>query len=336
MILLTGASGMVGSALLSELDDVVSLTHHKPVGTGAIRGNVTQSWLGLHPRDYRDLAAKVDVVVHCAASVNFTAPPEQLHKVNVGGVGHILRFTEDAGARLVHASTAFVVRAGDGTPFDAYATSKATGEILIQESGLPACIARISTVIGNSLTGEVPRLQAFHYLLGFALSGQLPFLPCTPGTHLDLVAQNLVAAALAALARDENARGLRWITAGPAALPMERIIDIACDAFAARASHDEELRDLDQSVFRTRLIDPAVADTVINAVLVRSSSFAAPSVIQHAAKLMTAYNGAASFPTSLGKIPGGPAAPTALSCETALHNLINYLAELPRARWELH
>ncbi|GHI02744.1 Male sterility domain protein [Streptomyces cellostaticus] len=335
MILVTGASGIVGSALLRELDDAIALTHHKPVGTASVRGDVTRPWLGLPPADYRDLAARVDAVVHCAASVNFSITPEHLHRVNVVGTGHVLRFAEDASAHLVHGSTAFISRAGDHTPFGAYAASKAAGETLVRESGLPSCIARISTVIGDSHSGEVPRLQAFHYLLGIALSGQMPFLPCTPGTHVDLVPRDTVAAALAALARDHSARGDHWITAGPAALPMERIIDIASDASAARAQNDEELRDIDQAVFRTRLIDPAVADTVINAVLARSSTSAAPSVIQRAANLMSAYNDVDPFPTSLGRIPAGPAAPTIPSSETALRHMINYLVELPSDIWEL-
>lgn len=253
--------------------------------------------------------------MHCAAIVNFSATPEHLHRVNVVGTGHVLRFAEDADARLVHGSTAFVVRAGGGTPFDAYAASKAAGEALVRESGLPACIARISTVIGDSHSGEVPRLQAFHYMLGVALSGQLPFLPCTPGSRIDLIPRDTVAAALTALACDDNARGDHWITAGPAALPVERVIDIATDAVTTYIHDDEELRDIDPTVFRTRLIDPAVADTIINTVLARSSTSTAPSVIQRAANLMAGYNSADLFPTSLGSIPAGPAAPTIVSAD---------------------
>ncbi|SDP95731.1 Nucleoside-diphosphate-sugar epimerase [Actinopolyspora xinjiangensis] len=333
MILITGASGAVGSALLRELDgtdEVIALTHHKPVGTASVRGDVTRPWLGLHPAEYRELAAKVDVVVHCAAAVNLSASHEHLHRINVVGTGHVLRFVADAEARLVHGSTAFITRAGDGTPIDAYAATKSAGETLVRESGLPACIARISTVIG-----DVPRLQAFHYLLGFALSGQLPFLPCTPGTRVDLVSRDTVAAALAALAHDHDAHGDHWLTAGPAALPMERVIEIATDAVAARAQDDEELRDIDQTIFHTRLIDPAVASTVLTAVLSRSSSSAAPSVIERAANLMAAYDNAEPFPTSLGRIPAGPPAPTIESSETALRHLVDYLTGLPRQIWDL-
>jgi nucleoside-diphosphate-sugar epimerase len=339
MILITGASGVVGSAVLRELerrelDRTVAFTHHKPAAPKSVRGDVTRPWLGLHPADYRDLAAQVEVVVHCAAAVNFAATPERLHRVNVVGTGNVVRFARDAGARLVHASTAFVGRAGGGTPFDAYAASKRTGETLVGESGVPHCIARISTVIGDSGSGDIPRLQAFHYLLGYALSGQLPFLPSTPNTHVDLIPRDTVAAALVALARDPDAAGHFWITSGSAALNMERILDIACDVSARRAFDDVRLRDIDQAIFRTRLIDPAVARTVISAVMARSSHTRTPSVIQRAADLMMAYIDADPFPTSLGEIPDGRA-PTVESNETALRHMLDRLVELPEDTWGL-
>lgn len=52
MILVTGASGLVGSSLLRKLDDTIALTHRKPVGTAFVHGDVTRPWLGLHPADY--------------------------------------------------------------------------------------------------------------------------------------------------------------------------------------------------------------------------------------------------------------------------------------------
>lgn len=337
MILVTGASGAVGTALLRELDgtdESIALTHHKGVGTRSVRGDMTQPWLGLHPADYRKLAAEIDVVVHCAAAVNFSASYKHLHRINVGGTGNVVRLAQDAGARIVYASSAFVTRAGDGTPFDAYAATKLAGETLVGESGLPACIARISTVIGDSHTGDIPRLQAFHYILGFAMSGQLPFLPCTPGTLVDLIPRDVVAAALAALARNQSARGEYWLTAGEAAPSMERVIDLTGDAAATRVQNDMKLRNLDYTVFRTRLVDRAVADKVITRVLNHASSVAMPTVIGRAADLMVAYDSTDPFPTSLGSIPSGPPALTTESSEAALRALIDHLATLPETTWD--
>lgn len=265
-ILLTGASGVVGSALMRHFDDhpVITLSHRRPVpGPRSLRGDITRPWLGLAPRDYHDLAADVDVVVHCAALVNFTASPKSLHEVNVRGVGNLLRFVSDSDARLVHVSTAFITRLHDGPKTSdqqptlcAYAQSKNNAETMVRESGLPACIARVSTVIGDSSSGRIARLQAFPYLIGAAMHGLVPFIPCEPDTLADLIPQDTVAAALAALARMDDPRGEYWITAGPAALALQRIIDLGFDAVAEYRRRDPQAPNVYLDAFKPRLLPP--------------------------------------------------------------------------------
>ena len=73
-VLLTGASGVVGRALLEQLGglDVVCLVHRSPVckpGVTTVRGDVAEPGLGLADQAYADLAARVDAVIHCAAVV---------------------------------------------------------------------------------------------------------------------------------------------------------------------------------------------------------------------------------------------------------------------------
>lgn len=333
-ILLTGASGLVGSALLRALDEhhVISLVHRRPVSGHVVHGDITRPWLGLPLSDYRQLAAEVDVVVHCAALVQFGASPERLHDINVRGVGHILRFADDAGARLVHGSTVYVTQAADGVTLSSYADSKAAGETLVRESGLPAAIARISTVIGDSSTGHVTQLQAFHYLLGLALSGRLPFLPGTPETRVDLLPTDVIAHALAALAIQNDATGDYWLTAGDASVPMGRIFDIGVAVAADNLFGDLQI---DISLFRTRLVEPAVCDHVINMALAHTTADAAPSIIQHIGGLMATYNDAAEFPTSLGAIPGGPSVPSQAALEKAIEALCRHLVTRPPETWIL-
>ncbi|MFD4922307.1 SDR family oxidoreductase [Streptomyces goshikiensis] len=337
-VLVTGASGVVGSALLRELadTDVVSLTHHKPVSGQQVRGDVTRPWLGLRPAEYRSLAARVDVVVHCAASVNFTASRTHLYNVNVRGTGHVLHFAKDAKARLVHGSTAFIARAGRGSLLDAYAESKATGETLVRTSGVPYTIARLSTIIGDSVSGETARLQAFHHVVGSGLAGQLPFLPCTPGTRVDFVPQDTAAAALAAMVRSEHLRGEYWITGGNAALPMARILDLSREAaMLGRSGQEHNIGDLGPQLFGTRLLEPAVFERVIASVLDRAEPTAAPSLARLAANFMTAFTDTEPFPTSIGTIPGGPAPITQNDLEDALLHTFDYLLALPDETWDL-
>lgn len=337
-VLVTGASGVVGSAVLHALDGdrVIALTHRKPAPGRTVRGDATRPWLGLAPAEYRELAAMVDVVVHCAALVNFTAEPQVLHNLNVRGVGHILQFVDDAGARLVHGSTAFIDRARPHGTITAYAASKAAGETLVRESGLPSATARISTVVGDSRTGALARLQAFHYLVGMAMYGNLPFLPYQEGVRVDIVPVDVVAAALAALARSDTARGEHWITAGDAALPIQEVIDIGCEVVAEHFRNDPTLPGLDPSLLKTRLIERSVYEQVISTILAGAAPDATPGIIGSIPALMDAFNATEHFPTSLGTIPGGPPplSPTAVS--KALRATCRHLVSLPRETWQLH
>ncbi|MFI5777683.1 SDR family oxidoreductase [Nocardia sp. NPDC051570] len=337
-ILVTGASGVVGSALLRVLDAqghrVIALVHHKPVEVESARGDITRPWLGLDPRDYRDLAARVDVVVHCAASVNFGAAPKTLHGLNVAGVGKVLRFVSDARARLVHASSAYVRHADDETvALGAYASSKRQGEILVRESGLPAATARISTVIGDSVTGHIARLQAFHHILGAAMAGLIPFVPREPGMRADLVPADLVAEALAAMATTELTDGMYWITAGEAAVTFDRIIDIAFAVAVQRHRADDTQPNLYVEALKPRIVTPDTYRQVIAMVRANANPDIGLGRLADLDRLIGAQQSARYFPTSLGVLPGSPPPPTESAIEKALIATCRYLASFPKEYW---
>src|SRR5580693_3340032 len=92
-VLLTGASGVVGRALLQRLRDVdiVCLVHRSPVsGPNVITvpGDIAKPMLGLAERAYTDLAAKVDAVIHCAAVTDFNRTDGSLEATNITGTEH--------------------------------------------------------------------------------------------------------------------------------------------------------------------------------------------------------------------------------------------------------
>src|SRR5215475_5401848 len=75
-VLLTGASGVVGRALLPRLRDldVVCLVHRSPVSgpnVTTVLGDIAKPMLGLAEQAYLELAARVDAVIHCAAVTDF-------------------------------------------------------------------------------------------------------------------------------------------------------------------------------------------------------------------------------------------------------------------------
>jgi nucleoside-diphosphate-sugar epimerase len=126
-ILLTGATGALGSMLLRRLLDqgyeVVCLVRAKDPSearvriraiTGnrwevkVIRGDIAEPQCGISDID-RQLLAGVKRVIHCAASINFQDKNE-IQLTNVAGLRHVLELTDMLDARhIVHISTAYVV-----------------------------------------------------------------------------------------------------------------------------------------------------------------------------------------------------------------------------------
>lgn len=141
-ILLTGATGQVGAALLTRLlrpkgDRVLALVRARDEGhLGArraellrlcggaeaasrllvLRGDVTEPALGLSDADRVRVATETTSIVHSAASVRFDLPLTAARKENVETVARLLDFAGDLHGRgrlrrFDHISTAYV--AGD-------------------------------------------------------------------------------------------------------------------------------------------------------------------------------------------------------------------------------
>src|SRR5580693_1249558 len=141
-VLLTGASGVVGRALLRRLRDldVACLVHRSPVSgpnVTAVPGDIARQDLGLADYQYADLAAKVDAVIHCAAITDFNRADGRLEATNVGGTQHLAAFAATANAVLYHVSTAFVDTTADGDrgrTAIGYAESKSAAEQALRSS----------------------------------------------------------------------------------------------------------------------------------------------------------------------------------------------------------
>ncbi len=75
----------------------------------AVEGDLTLDHLGLEPDLYRRLAAEVDVVLTCAASVTFDEEIDAALQLNTLGARRMMEFAKSCGdATLVHVSTAYV------------------------------------------------------------------------------------------------------------------------------------------------------------------------------------------------------------------------------------
>lgn len=225
-ILVTGAAGLIGGEVCARLaargHEVAGLVRRNPEIRGndgvlvdsarTLAGDVTQELMGLKAEPF-------DLVVHCAASLEFDAPEEELHAVNVEGTRNALAFAKAAGARVLHVSTAYVCGQRDGviaegavpegTQFtNRYEASKAAAEAAVAASGLSFAVARPSIVLGDSATGAIRDFPSLCNVFRLMARGKVTQFPCVPGSTLDLVPLDHVAAGIVTLAeRMDEAEG---------------------------------------------------------------------------------------------------------------------------------
>jgi nucleoside-diphosphate-sugar epimerase len=246
VILLTGASGVLGRALVDELSDdfhLVCPRHRTPLADPRVEeipgADLLREDLGLAPARRRSLRKQVDLVLHCAAQTNWSLPRERIREANVDGTEHLLDFAASADAAFHHVSTAFVARhpgstAAAGSGVAAYIESKVASEELVRGSGLPGTIVRPSVIIGDSRTGRIARYQGLHKVIGAIMQGTVPLIPAGPGSLVDCVPQDIVARAVGVVMRRGARSGEFWLTAGAQAPQVVEAVDASLEA-AARA-----------------------------------------------------------------------------------------------------
>ncbi|KZZ89127.1 AMP-dependent synthetase/ligase [Ascosphaera apis ARSEF 7405] len=205
-VLLTGVTGFLGPFLLNEIltttdAHVICLVRFnepedddQPGGVARIRrnlldmgiwrdsimerieilpGNLSRPKFGLTSSAFDELAQRIDLIVHAAATVNLVYSYAALQKPNVGGTREILHLACKAGATVQYVSTNGVLPASteqkgwdenvclpvDDVPTklaDGYGQTKWVAEQLVLEAsrrGLPVMIHRAGTISGHSVNG---------------------------------------------------------------------------------------------------------------------------------------------------------------------------------------
>jgi UDP-glucose 4-epimerase len=169
-VLLTGATGLVGSRLLPRLAEagfdcraLVRRDVDLPTGTTAVRGDLGD------PGSLREAMDGVDAVVHLAALFR-TGDEDAIWRANRDGTQHLIDAVKAhaSQARFVMASTGNVydadaLRPGDeddnATPTAAYPASKLAAEALLRDSGLTWAVLRLPFVYGDG-DGHIEAIPA--------------------------------------------------------------------------------------------------------------------------------------------------------------------------------
>lgn len=200
-ILITGATGTVGSSLASSLESkghrLIYLVRPKNgqnaverlsevLGLGIIEnrviweGDILLPCCGVKDSEIKNWKSKIDKVIHCASSISFDElQRKQTFAVNVGGTNNVLRLAVALKTpEFHHISTAYV--AGDADYFteadldigqtcrNPYERSKLEAEKLVKkEFPKRFSIYRLAIVVGDSSSGYTPQFTGYYRPFAF-------------------------------------------------------------------------------------------------------------------------------------------------------------------------
>ncbi|KAK1981722.1 AMP-binding enzyme [Colletotrichum cereale] len=273
-VLLTGATGYLGAFLLKSLVETTSAhiiclvrftdptEDMRPAGMARVRknlidlgiwddslldrmeilpGNLSREHLGLSPEVYEDIASRVEVIIHAAATVNLVYPYAALRSPNVGGTREVLRLASKSGATLHHISTNGVLTpsvAGwsedamvdiDDVPeklIDGYGQTKWVAEKLVYEAarrGMPCKVYRPGTISGHSKTGSCNAWDLLNALIVESL--HLKTAPHVDGWFAEMSPADFVSAAITTLANHTDPKQLVYHLGDPNPVSANYIFD---------------------------------------------------------------------------------------------------------------
>jgi thioester reductase-like protein len=216
-----------------------------------LEGDAAHMDLGLSGAELRQLASEVDRIHHCAQVSYQGVDRAAAEQVNVGATREILELARACTGlqALIHHSTAFV--SGDRTGLvredelerdqrfrNVVEETKARAEKLVRASKLPTVIVRPTTLVGDSQTGEVERLDGPYLLVLLILTSPQEIAIPLPGrgdAPLHLVPVDWATRAAHRIGRDPRAIGKTFHLVDPAPLTSKQVFDLVARAGGKRS-----------------------------------------------------------------------------------------------------
>lgn len=218
-ILLTGATGFIGSALLARL----AADGHEVWAVTRRRGSVArrlapERWLEVDMARATSSEAwashlqGVDAVVNCVGALQ-DGPADSLAAAHVGGPATLFAACEAAGVRrVIHLSA---MGADRGAVSD-FSRSKAQGEAALQALDVDWVILRPSVVLGRAVYGASALMRGL---------AALPFMPKVPDAGaLQVVQLEDVVETVRFFLRPDTPRRVALEIAGPERLSFEEVV----------------------------------------------------------------------------------------------------------------
>lgn len=206
-IVVTGATGVVGSALLKKIiadkgDECDLFAVSRSEARFDDLGELLGDGIGRIKPVIADLRVSGDLdreaqrigtcsramVVHCAADVSWGKTAEQLRPINVEGTLAVARFAEMIGEKsnLIYVSSAYT--RDEGWEYrNGYEETKAEAHRALKQKGeLPTSVFSCSLVVGDQAEGVISAFHGVYPLLKLA-SGSPPFVVGNPDCLVDII-----------------------------------------------------------------------------------------------------------------------------------------------------
>ena len=242
----------------------------------AVVGDLSADGLGLKAADRKRLTG-VDHVVHLAALYDMTADDERNRQVNVEGTRRVVELAGALGARRFHHVSSVAVAGehkgrfteamfaeGQHLPSPYHATKYEAERIVREEAGMPWRVYRPAVVVGDSVTGEMDKIDGPYYLFPtLAGIGDLPAAGLLPLVGPDLGATNVVpvdyvADAMDALIHADGLDGRAFHLVHPR---PQKLLDVY-NALAGAAGAPKIRLGLDKRLFAPAALGIALAGRV--------------------------------------------------------------------------
>jgi uncharacterized protein YbjT (DUF2867 family) len=230
MILVTGATGFVGSRLLNRLaasqgaEPLRGSARHVdkrdlPVGVEGVPADVTK------PETLPAALKDVTTLVHAAAiTANLKEPfPGAYREINETGTYNLMKAAEEAGVSRVVLMSGLSAPAKEGS----YMATRLGMEKAVRDSGIPSVILQPSVLFGDGaeFVAALARLARFSPVLPLMGDPKLKFQPLWIEDLLRILEQSI---------RSEEHLGQAIPIGGPEQVTFKEVLQTICEAISVR------------------------------------------------------------------------------------------------------
>lgn len=239
---------------MADIEEIAAATGTPLESFVIVEGDITKPDLGMTAEDLEIIRSETTDVFHLAAVYDLAVAKELAFSVNLDGTKNVNDFVRSVHKlnRYNYISTCYVAgkRLGEISETELeheagfrnyYEETKYLAEMEVEKlkKSLPVTIFRPSVVVGDSETGETVKYDGIYYLIRYLRKAPILLRVVNVGNsdvRLNLVPVDFVVAAIAALARDNKAKGKTIALADPSPMTTAELFDAIAKDMTGRRS----------------------------------------------------------------------------------------------------